>query len=103
MLQSKACLCEAGDMVEMGESAGPRDRNLGPVAALFGEPARVAMLAALADGRALPAALTGRFLTLGWVSRTAGRGLRVAADYDRHLNHWLPPDSVGGGSTSLSR
>jgi len=40
---------------------------------------------------ALPAAITDRLLTLGWLSRTAGRGLRVAADYDRHLNHWLLP------------
>ncbi len=40
---------------------------------------------------ALPAAITDRLLTLGWLSRTAGRGLRVAADYDQHLDHWLSP------------
>jgi len=40
---------------------------------------------------ALPAAITDRLLTLGWLSRTAGRGLRVAADYEQHLDHWLPP------------
>jgi len=40
---------------------------------------------------ALPAAITDRLLTLGWLSRTASRGLRVAADYDQHLDHWLSP------------
>src|SRR3954468_8220769 len=38
---------------------------------------------------ALPAALTHRMLDLGWVSRAAGRGLRVAPDYDDRLNAWL--------------
>ena len=38
---------------------------------------------------ALPALLTHRFMTLGWVSRGTGRGLRVAPDYDRRLNSWL--------------
>jgi DNA-binding transcriptional ArsR family regulator len=40
---------------------------------------------------ALPAAITGRLLDLGWVSRTAGRGLRVSADYDDRLDSWLSP------------
>lgn len=38
---------------------------------------------------ALPAALTGRFLELGWLARGTGRSLRVAADYDQHLDTWL--------------
>ncbi|HXS64216.1 MAG TPA: helix-turn-helix domain-containing protein [Streptosporangiaceae bacterium] len=38
---------------------------------------------------ALPAALTTRFLELGWVSRGQGRGLRVTEDYDRRLANWL--------------
>jgi hypothetical protein len=42
---------------------------------------------------ALPAAITGRFLALGWLSRTTGRGLRVAPDYDHHLDRWLSPPS----------
>ena len=32
---------------------------------------------------ALPAALTARFLELGWLSRGQGRGLRIAEDYDQ--------------------
>lgn len=38
---------------------------------------------------ALPAALTARFLELGWVRRGRGRGLRISDDYDRELEQWL--------------
>jgi DNA-binding transcriptional ArsR family regulator len=38
---------------------------------------------------ALPAALTRRLVDLGWLTRAAGRGLRVAPDYDRRLDGWL--------------
>lgn len=38
---------------------------------------------------ALPAALTRRFLDLGWLARGTGRGLRVASDYDERLDGWL--------------
>jgi hypothetical protein len=39
---------------------------------------------------ALPAALTQRFVELGWLARGTGRSLRVARDYDERLNGWLP-------------
>jgi DNA-binding transcriptional ArsR family regulator len=38
---------------------------------------------------ALPAALTRRFLELGWLARGKGRGLRVARNYDERLDAWL--------------
>lgn len=38
---------------------------------------------------ALAAALTDRFLELGWVSRGQGRGLRVTENYDQRLATWL--------------
>lgn len=38
---------------------------------------------------ALPAALTARFLELGWLSRATGRALRAAPDYDQRLDAWL--------------
>jgi DNA-binding transcriptional ArsR family regulator len=38
---------------------------------------------------ALPAALTTRFLELGWLSRGQGRGLRITEDYDQRLANWL--------------
>ena len=38
---------------------------------------------------ALPAALTARFLELGWLSRSQGRGLRITEDYDQRLATWL--------------
>jgi DNA-binding transcriptional ArsR family regulator len=39
---------------------------------------------------ALPAALTNQFLRMGWLTRSTGRGLRVAPDYDQRLDEWLP-------------
>jgi DNA-binding transcriptional ArsR family regulator len=39
---------------------------------------------------ALPAALTRRLMELGWLTQATGRGLRVAPDYDRRLDAWLP-------------
>jgi hypothetical protein len=38
---------------------------------------------------ALPAALTERFIALGWLARREGRGLRVAPDYDDRLEALL--------------
>ncbi len=38
---------------------------------------------------ALPAALTARFLDLGWLTRRTGRGLRVTDDYQPGIDQWL--------------
>ena len=38
---------------------------------------------------ALGAAITTRLLTLGWLTRATGRGLRPAPDYDQRLDTWL--------------
>jgi DNA-binding transcriptional ArsR family regulator len=38
---------------------------------------------------ALPAAVTARFLELGWLHHDQGRTLKVAADYDQYLAGWL--------------
>lgn len=46
---------ETAVMDHEGDLADGRERDLAPVAALFGDRAHLAMLAALADGRALPA------------------------------------------------
>ncbi|HWN35199.1 MAG TPA: metalloregulator ArsR/SmtB family transcription factor [Pseudonocardia sp.] len=58
---------------EMGD---PRDRDLAAVAVLFGDPARIAMLAALAGGRALPA---------GELARQAGVRPATASAHLRKL------------------
>jgi len=64
-------------MGEVAESSsGSRDRDLAPVAALFGDPARAAMLAALADGHALPA---------GELARRAGVHPATATAHLRRL------------------
>lgn len=38
---------------------------------------------------ALPSAITATFLDRGWLQPGTGRGLRVAARYDQHLDRWL--------------
>ena len=38
---------------------------------------------------ALPAAITSLFLARGWLTRGPGRSLRIAGDYDDHLEKWL--------------
>jgi DNA-binding transcriptional ArsR family regulator len=42
---------------------------------------------------ALPAALTSRFVALGWLAPASGRGLRVTDGYDGHLDRWIFPES----------
>jgi DNA-binding transcriptional ArsR family regulator len=46
---------------------------------------------------ALPAAITSRFVELGWLARAAGRSMRVAPDYDRRLDAWLSGPLISGG------
>lgn len=58
------------------EESKPRDRDLAPVAALIGEPARTAMHVALADGRILPA---------GELARRAGVRPATASAHLRRL------------------
>lgn len=97
-------------MTEQPDASAVRERDLGPIAVLIGDPTRAAMLAALAEGHALPfarscldwterrphltgalpAAITARLVELGWLTAGTGRGLRVAADFDQRLNSWLP-------------
>jgi DNA-binding transcriptional ArsR family regulator len=43
----------------------------------------------------LPAALTARFLDLGWLSRSQGRGLRINEHYDQRLATWLHAETPG--------
>ncbi len=40
---------------------------------------------------AMPAAITARLLDLRLLTRTAGRGLRPAADYQARIDGWLRP------------
>lgn len=92
-----------------GTGLDGRERDLAPIGALVGHPARAAMLAALAGGRALarpcldwtqrrphlagamPAAITARLIDLRLLARTAGRGLRPAPDYQARIDSWLRP------------
>ena len=40
---------------------------------------------------AMPAAITARLLDLRLLTRTAGRGLRAAPDYQARIDNWLRP------------
>jgi DNA-binding transcriptional ArsR family regulator len=78
-----------------------RDRDLAAVAVLIGDPARIAMLAALADGRALPAGELARRAGIRPATATAhlrklveGGLIRVRAQ-GRHRYHELSGPPVG--------
>jgi DNA-binding transcriptional ArsR family regulator len=43
---------------------------------------------------AIPAAITAQMIELGWLSRTRGRGLRPAPDYDQRLDGWIPAPTI---------
>jgi DNA-binding transcriptional ArsR family regulator len=88
----------------MAEDTGPegdgRERDLAPVGALVGHPARAAMLAALADGRALPATDLARCARISPAAATAhlhrlidGGLVRVRAQ-GRHRYHELAGPEV---------
>jgi DNA-binding transcriptional ArsR family regulator len=79
----------------------PRDRDLAAVAVLIGDPTRVAMLAALADGRALPAGELARRAGIRPATATAhlrklaeGGLIRVRVQ-GRHRYHELNGPDVG--------
>jgi DNA-binding transcriptional ArsR family regulator len=69
-------LCKAGGMNDLSAAHTPADRDLASVANLIGDPARAAMLAALAGGRALPA---------GELARRAGVHPATASTHLRRL------------------
>ena len=64
------------DTRQSAASSAPADRNLTPIATLIEDPARSAMLAALAGGRALPA---------GELARRAGVQPATASVHLRRL------------------
>lgn len=73
-MADKSCLCQAGNVNHI--SPAPADRDLASVAGLIGDPARATMLAALADGQALPA---------GELARRAGVHPATASAHLRRL------------------
>lgn len=91
---------QTGVMDHEGDLADGRERDLAPVAALFGDPARLAMLVALADGRALPAGELARRAGVHPATATAhlrqlvdGGLVRVRAQ-GRHRYHELAGPQV---------
>jgi DNA-binding transcriptional ArsR family regulator len=77
-----------------------RDRDLAPIGALLGHPARAAMLVALADGRALPAGELARQARVSpatataHLSRLVAGGLVRVRSQGRHRYHELAGPEV---------
>jgi DNA-binding transcriptional ArsR family regulator len=85
------------------------DRDIAPIGALIGHPARAAMLAALADGRALPAGELARHARVSPATATAhlrrlvdGGLVRVRAQ-GRHRYHELAGADVASALEALAR
>ena len=106
MIPGKASLRQAEGMSEPEPQA---DRDLAPVAVLLGDRARVAMLAALADGRALPAGELARRAGIHPATATAhlrrlvdGGLVRVRAQ-GRHRYHELASPQVAAALEALAQ
>jgi DNA-binding transcriptional ArsR family regulator len=86
-----------------------RDRDLAPIGALLGHPARAAMLAALADGRALPAGELARHARIAPATATAhlrqlvDGGLVRARPQGRHRYHELAGPDVATALEAIAR
>jgi DNA-binding transcriptional ArsR family regulator len=86
-----------------------RERDLAPVGALLGHPVRAAMLAALADGRALPATDLARHAGVKPAAATAhlhrliDGGLVRVRSQGRHRYHELAGPEVAAALEALAR
>jgi len=93
----------------MTRDQAERDRDLAPIGALLGHPARAAMLAALADGRALPAGELARHARIAPATATAhlrrlvdGGLVRVRVQ-GRHRYHELAGPDVAAALEAIAR
>src|SRR6201994_2044782 len=93
----------------MSEPDVQADRDLAPVAVLLGDRARVAMLAALADGRALPAGELARRAGVHPATATAhlrrlvDGGLLRVGPQGRHRSHELASPQVAAALEALAQ
>jgi DNA-binding transcriptional ArsR family regulator len=100
-------VCDAGNVTEHGEET--RDRDLAPIGALLGHPARAAMLAALADGRSLPAGELARRAGIAATTATAHLhrlvegGLVRVRHQGRHRYHELAGPDVATALEALAQ
>ncbi len=85
------------------------DRDLAPIGALLGHPARAAMLTALADGRALPAGELARHARIAPATATAhlrqlvDSGLVRVRSQGRHRYHELAGPDVAAALEAIAR
>jgi DNA-binding transcriptional ArsR family regulator len=102
-------LCEAGRVGDRLSIEAAGERDLAPVAALIGDPARIAMLAALAEGRALPAGDLARRAGIRPATATAHLrrlvegGLVVVRAQGRHRYHELAGPRVAAVVEALAQ
>ncbi len=85
------------------------DRDLAPIGALLGHPARAAMLTALADGRALPAGELARHARIAPATATAhlrqlvDGGLVRVRSQGRHRYHELAGPDIAAALEAIAR
>lgn len=96
-------------MIESVNTGSTRDRDLAPIGALIGHPARAAILAALGDGRALPAGELARHAGISPTTATAHLRKLIAGDLiqvrqqGRHRYHELAGPHVAHALEALAQ
>lgn len=96
-------------MQARNDEVSDRGRDLAPIGALLGHPARAAMLAALADGRALPAGELARHARIAPATATVHLrqlvegGLVSVRSQGRHRYHELAGPDVAAALEAVAR
>jgi DNA-binding transcriptional ArsR family regulator len=96
-------------MKSQSDPSGVLDRDLAPVASLIGDPTRIAMLAALAEGHSLPAGQLARragvhpATATAHLRRLAEGGLVIVRAQGRHRYHELAGPRVAAAVEALAQ
>ncbi|HZZ47001.1 MAG TPA: winged helix-turn-helix domain-containing protein [Pseudonocardia sp.] len=96
-------------MTDSADGQGARDRDLAPVASLIGDPTRIAILAALAEGHALPAGELARragvhpATATAHLQRLVEGGLVLVRAQGRHRYHELAGPRVAAVIEALAQ
>jgi DNA-binding transcriptional ArsR family regulator len=109
LLDPQACMWDPGAMTDVVQSSPNNERDLARVARLIGDPARSAILKALADGRAMPAGELARRAGIHPATATAhlrrlvDGGLVRARAEGRHRYHELAGPQVAAALEALAQ
>lgn len=108
MTYVKVWMCDPGGVTNADQPSLPGERDLAQVARLIGDPARSAILAALADGRARPAGELARLAGISPATATAhlrrlvDGGLVRVRPQGRHRYHELAGPQVAAALEALA-